>query len=78
MKSKSIKINIILDVLCLIILISTILFFIIIWFEIAGKAPVYYDNTENIDKWDLKLLIVMLTIGTWIRCFFTRNIKKIS
>lgn len=76
MKIKRGKFDIVLNMLCLIMLISTILFLIIIWSEIPDKIPMHYDFTGNIDRWGSKLEVIILPIITWIMYIFMTIIEK--
>ena len=64
------KFDIILNGLCLIILVSTILFLILTWSKIPDKVPMHYDFAGNIDRWGSKLEILILPIITWIMYVF--------
>lgn len=76
MKIKRGKLDIILNVLCLIILISTILFLIVIWSKIPDKVPMHHDFAGNTDRWGAKLEIIILPIITWIMYIFMTIIEK--
>ena len=66
------KFDIILNGLCLIILVSTILFLILTWSKIPDKVPMHYDFAGNIDRWGSKLEILILPIITWIMYVFIK------
>ena len=70
------KFDIILNGLCLIILVSTILFLILTWSKIPDKVPMHYDFAGNIDRWGSKLEILILPIITWIMYVFMTIIEK--
>lgn len=70
------KFNIILNVLCLIILVSTILFLTVTWSKIPDKVPMHYDSVGNIDRWGSKLEILILPVITWIMYGFMTIIEK--
>lgn len=76
MKIKRGKFDTILNVLCLIILISTILFLIVIWSKIPDKVPMHNDFAGNTDRWGSKLEIIILPIITWIIYIFITIIEK--
>ena len=76
MKFKRGKFDIILNGLCLIILVSTILFLILTWSKIPDKVPMHYDFAGNIDRWGSKLEILILPIITWIMYVFMTIIEK--
>lgn len=76
MKIKRGKLDIILNVLCLIILISTVLFLIVIWSKIPDKVPMHHDFAGNTDRWGAKLEIIILPIITWIMYIFITITEK--
>ncbi|MPQ45302.1 DUF1648 domain-containing protein [Clostridium tarantellae] len=76
MKIKREKFDIILNVLCLIILISISLFLIVIWSKIPDKVPMHHDFAGNIDRWGSKLEIIILPISAWIMYIFFAIIEK--
>lgn len=76
MKFEKGKFNIILNVLCLIILVSTILFLTVTWSKIPDKVPMHYDSVGNIDRWGSKLEILILPVITWIMYGFMTIIEK--
>ena len=70
------KFDIILNGLCLIILVSTILFLAVTWSKIPNKVPMHYDFAGNIDRWGSKLEILILPVITWIMYIFMTIIEK--
>ena len=76
MKFKRGKFDIILNGLCLIILVSTILFLAVTWSKIPNKVPMHYDFAGNIDRWGSKLEILILPVITWIMYIFMTIIGK--
>ena len=62
MKIKRKKFDIILNILCWIILASTMLFLIITWSKIPDTIPMHYDSAGNIDRFGSKLEILVLPI----------------
>lgn len=76
MKIKRGKFDIILNVLCLVIIISTILFLIITWSEIPDKIPMHYDFAGNINRWGSKTGIIVLPVITCILYIFITIIES--
>lgn len=76
MKIKRRKLDIILNILCLIILFSTVLFLAVAWSKIPDKVPMHYDFTGNIDRWGSKLEIITLPIIAWIMYIFITIIER--
>lgn len=76
MKIKRGKLDIVLNMLCLIMLISTILFFIINWAKIPDKVPMSYDFTGNINRWVLKSELIILPVSTLILYIFMTIIEN--
>jgi uncharacterized membrane protein len=59
------KIHYIIDILCLILLISTSIYLIISWSELPEKIPGHYDAYGNIDRWGSKTEIIVMPIFAW-------------
>ena len=76
MKIKRKKFDIILNVLCWIILVSTMLFLIITWSKIPDTIPMHYDSAGNIDRFGSKLEILVLPIIILIVYTFITIIEK--
>ena len=76
MKFKRKKFDIILNILCLIILVSTMLFLIVTWSKIPDKVPMHYDFAGNIDRWGSKLEILILSVIIWMVYAFITIIEK--
>lgn len=76
MKIKRKKFDIILNILCLIILVSTMLFLIVTWSKIPDKVPMHYASAGNIDRLGSKLEILILPIITWMLYAFFTIIEK--
>ena len=76
MKIKRGKLDIVLNMLCLIMLISTILFLIINWIKIPDKVPMRYDFTGNIERWGLKSEVIILPVSALILYIFMTIIEK--
>ena len=76
LKIKKGKIDSILNVLCLIILVSTTLFLVVIWWKIPEKVPMHHDFTGTTDRWGSKLEIIILPILTWIMYVFLTIIER--
>ena len=76
MKIKRKKFDIILNILCWIILASTMLFLIITWSKIPDTIPMHYDSAGNIDRFGSKLEILVLPIIILIVYTFITIIEK--
>ncbi|MEG0295503.1 MAG: DUF1648 domain-containing protein [Clostridium sp.] len=76
MKIKREKFDDILNILCLVILINTILFLIIIWDKTPNKVPMHQDFAGNTDRWGSKLEIIILPVITWTMYIFITIIEK--
>ena len=76
MKIKRKKFDIILNILCWIILVSTMLFLIITWSKIPDTIPMHYDSAGNIDRFGSKLEILVLPIIILIVYTFITIIEK--
>ena len=76
MKIKRKKFDIILNILCWIILASTMLFLIITWSKIPDTIPMHYDSAGNIDRLGSKLEILVLPIIILIVYTFITIIEK--
>lgn len=51
MNIKKGKLDIIMNILCLIMLIGAVIFLIIIWPQIPDKVPMHHDFAGNADRW---------------------------
>ena len=60
MKIKNNKIDILMEVLCLVMLVGLTIYLGISWSSLPDKIPAHYDFAGNIDRWGKKgeLLIV--------------------
>ena len=76
MKIKRGKFDIVLNILCMLMLISIIFFLIIIWSKIPDEVPMHYDFAGNTDRWGSKLEIIILPIISWIMYIFMTIIEK--
>lgn len=76
LKIKKVKFDSILNGLCLIILVSTILFLAVTWSKIPDKVPMHHDFAGNTDRWGSKLEIIILPVITWIMYVFMTIIEK--
>ena len=76
LKIKRGKFDIILNGLCLIILVSIILFLAVTWSKIPDKVPMHHDFAGNTDRWGSKLEIIILPVITWIMYVFMTIIEK--
>ncbi len=76
MKIKRGKFDIILNALCLIMLIGTIIFLIIVWYKIPYKVPMHHDFAGNINRWGSKSEVIILPVMTWIMYVFMTTIEK--
>lgn len=76
MKIKKGKLDIVLNVLCLIILIGTTVLLISFWHKIPDKLPMHYDFAGNIDRWGAKSEIIILPVITWIMYLFMTVIER--
>lgn len=76
MKIKRKKFDIILNILCWIILASTMLCLIITWSKIPDTIPMHYDSAGNIDRLGSKLEILVLPIIILIVYTFITIIEK--
>lgn len=65
MKIKNNKIDIIMEIICLVLLIGIVLYLCMNWSDIPDKIPMHYDWAGNIDRWGNKGEIVFLTFITW-------------
>lgn len=70
MKLKNNKIDLIIEVLCLIMLVGTVACLIVMWDKIPNQIPAHYDALGQVDRWEEKGGIVLLPIIEWILYLF--------
>lgn len=66
MKIKNNKIDILIEVLCLIMLIGTVLYLIVRWSSLPSELPMHYNAAGEIDRWGGKGELVIMPV---IMCF---------
>ena len=76
MQIKKGKLDIILNVMCIVVLVSTTIFLITVWSKIPEKIPMHYDFSGNIDRWGTKAEIIILPIIAWSMYAFITTIEK--
>lgn len=77
MKIKRGKMVIVLNILCLIILIGTLIFLAAIWSEIPDKIPMHYGLDGTIDRWGQKTEIFIMPFVTWGMYIFLTIIENV-
>lgn len=77
MKIKNNKIDIVMEVICLVLLIGMVLYLLIGWSSIPDKVPMHYDWAGNIDRWGNKAELVILPIMSWIMYLFLTGIEQV-
>lgn len=76
MQIKRGKLDIILNVMCIVVLVSMTIFLITVWSKIPEKIPMHYDFSGNIDRWGTKAEIIILPIIAWSMYAFITTIEK--
>lgn len=66
MKIKNNKIDMGMEIVCLISLLGVTLYLLINWSQIPQQVPMHYDWAGNIDRWGNKGELVILPIISWI------------
>ena len=78
LKIKSSKIDSILDSLCLIILVGTLIFIIGMWSKMSNQIPRHYDINGNIDEIGSKTGVIYSYIITLIMYIFMSMVEKFA
>ena len=66
MKIRRGKMDMILNLLCLILLIGITLWLPIFWDRIPDQVPMHYDFAGNIDRWGKKSEMLLLPVMAWL------------
>ena len=76
MKIKNNKIDIAMEIICLVLLVSIVLYLTINWSNIPDKVPMHYDWSGNIDRWGSRGEIVILPIMSWVMYLFLTGVEQ--
>lgn len=76
MKIKNNKIDMMMEIICLISLAGITLFLIINWASIPEKVPMHYDWAGNINRWGSKAELVILPIISWMLYLFITAMEQ--
>ena len=66
MKIRRGKLDMILNLLCLILLIGITLWLTIFWDRIPDQVPMHYDFAGNINRWGKKSEMLLLPVMAWL------------
>lgn len=74
MRIKNNKIDIIIEMLCILLLVGISGYILFMWSSIPEKIPMHYDALGNIDRWGDKAEIIILPITSWLMYLFMTGI----
>lgn len=77
MKVKKTKLDKIFNLLSLLLLIGTTLFFVLHWSNFPDKVPMHYDAAGHIDRWGNKQELLILPLISWIMYLFMTIIEQL-
>lgn len=66
MKVKRNIIDIVLEVLCLILVVGTVIYLLIRWSSLPSELPMHYNMAGEVDRWGSKIELVFLPV---MMCF---------
>ena len=66
MKVKNTKIDIVIEVICLLLLGGITFYLILNWSSMPDKIPMHYDIAGQIDRWGKKSEIIFIPVVSWL------------
>lgn len=77
MKIKNNKIDILMEVLCLVLLVGVTIYLGINWSSLPDKIPAHYDFAGNIDRWGKKGELLIVPIMSWVLYGMITGVEQI-
>ena len=77
MKIKNNKIDILMEVLCLVLLVGVTIYLGINWSTLPDKIPAHYDFAGNIDRWGKKGELLIVPIMSWVLYVMITGVEQI-
>ena len=77
MKIKNNKIDILMEVLCLVMLVGLTIYLGISWSSLPDKIPAHYDFAGNIDRWGKKEELLIVPIMSWFLYLMITGLEQI-
>lgn len=77
MKIKNNKIDILVEVLCLVMLVGVAIYLGINWSTLPDKIPSHYDFAGNIDRWGKKGELLIVPIMSWVLYVMITGVEQI-
>lgn len=77
MKIKNNKIDILMEVLCLVLLVGVTIYLGINWSTLPDKIPAHYDFAGNIDRWGKKGELLIVPIMSWFLYVMITGVEQI-
>ena len=77
MKIKNNKIDILVEVICLVMLVGVTIYLGINWSSLPDKIPAHYDFAGNIDRWGKKGELLIVPIMSWFLYVMITGVEQI-
>ena len=77
MKIKNNKIDILVEVICLVMLVGVTIYLGISWSSLPDKIPAHYDFAGNIDRWGKKGELLIVPIMSWFLYVMITGVEQI-
>lgn len=77
MKIRNNKIDILMEVLCLLMLVGLTIYLGISWSSLPDKIPAHYDLAGNIDRWGEKGELLITPIMSWFLYVMITGVEQI-
>ena len=77
MKINNNKIDILMEVLCLVLLVGVTIYLGINWSSLPNKIPAHYDFAGNIDRWGKKGELLIVPIMSWVLYVMITGVEQI-